>query len=85
MGYDEEMDELEPHEPTDRDRAMVLVEEWRDNADALEAFPGLIRWINDPETFERELYEAKCVLDGIVFDALDMELYAEFGQDGEDE
>jgi hypothetical protein len=78
-------DEVEPGRPmTDYGRAMELVREWREQADALEAFPGLIRWAGHPEEFESELYEAARVLDGTVAGGLDYELYAELGGDQED-
>jgi hypothetical protein len=76
-----EVDKLEPREPTDYDRAMMLVQEWREQADTLEAFPALVRWAGDPERFEQELYEAARVLDGTVAGDLDNELCAEFGED----
>ena len=77
--------EMEPLEPTDTNSTVELVQEWRDNADVLEAFPGLIRWADDPERFERELWEAKCALDGIDAGELNAELDAEFGNDDQDD
>jgi hypothetical protein len=79
------MDELEPYEPTEWDRAMELVREWRDNADVLEACPGLIRWADDPQRFERELWDAKCTLDAIDAGEIASELDAEFGDDEQDD
>jgi hypothetical protein len=61
---------------------MELVREWRDNADVLEACPGLIRWADDPERFERELWEAKCALEAIDAGEIAAELDAEFGHAG---
>ena len=77
--------EMEPCEPPDMGRAMELVQEWRDNADVLEACPGLIRWADDPERFERELWEAKCALEAIDADEIALELDAEFGHDEQDD
>lgn len=80
-----EMYKLEPYEPKERDRAMELVQEWRENADVLEACPGLIRWADDPERFERELWNAQCALDAIDAGVIAAELNAEFGHAGPDD
>ena len=76
--------EMEPIEPTDMSRAMELVQEWRENADVLEACPRLIRWADDPQRFERELWDAKCALDAIDAGEIALELDAEFGHARED-
>lgn len=64
---------------------MELVREWRDNADVLEACPGLIRWADDPVRFERELWDAKCALEAIDAGEIALELDAEFGHDEQDD
>lgn len=68
------MDELEPYEPSERDRAMELVREWRANADVLESHWRLIRYASDWERFEHELNKVEETLDGIDAGELDEEI-----------
>lgn len=61
----------------------MLAQEWREDADALEADPGIMRLFGKPEEFRRALYEAVCAHDGTVAAELDRELDAEFGDEDE--
>jgi hypothetical protein len=75
-------DEPEPVADDDYSiRARMLAEEWRAEADALEAFPGLMALGPGSTEFSRALYEAVCVLDGTVAAALNDELDAAFGDE----
>ncbi|MGH3247895.1 MAG: hypothetical protein ACRDOI_17070 [Trebonia sp.] len=60
-----------------------MAEELRYDADTLEEFPRLVRHGPGTAEFERELYEAGCLRDGLASDEIDFQLPDDDGDGGD--